>query len=145
MRKDFAKKEFKEKQASTSDAKSAFFFSVAIIIICTASFFIYQYKHHHSYFSFKNLPALSQIKSWFRKGKGELGQGLATVKNLAANKNNTEQEIHFEFYNVLPTMQVSVSQPTDQDSRRIPMTAEDNQEKALTSASPVKTLTSSAH
>lgn len=58
-----------------------------------------------------------RIKTWIAERKNSLHQGIKQVKQLANNKEDEEQEVHFEFYNTLPNMQVKVT-PTVNDSNK---------------------------
>jgi cell division protein FtsN len=80
-----------------------------IIIGAGAGFFVYQYKHEQSLFA----PYFMQMREWIAEHKPHL-QNKLVVKPVVKNKQQAanaheEPEIHFEFYNTLPTMQVNVA------------------------------------
>lgn len=51
---------------------------------------------------------MAQAKTWLAERRSHLRDNLSKVKKIAAD-NNADQEVHFEFYTALPTMQVQVS------------------------------------
>lgn len=47
---------------------------------------------------------LTDVKTWFANRKNKLHNDIEKVKRIAAKKDPSEQQIHFEFYTALPNM-----------------------------------------
>lgn len=121
MTKDYAKKQkLKNKKTRSSGARlgrhvaasSGRSLFLALLLVTLASFFCgialfaYYYKHHTipSYFS--------KVKDWLNikhtASQNSLEKIHQEAKRVVTNKNAEEQPIHFEFYQALPNMQVTV-------------------------------------
>ena len=50
----------------------------------------------------------TRVSDWMHERKTSLNKNIVKVKQLAVNNKTPQQEIHFEFYTVLPNMRIPV-------------------------------------
>ena len=81
---------------------------IGVVLLCGIGFFVYQGKKQWGPSGISDYFA--QIKTWIAERKSRLHQDVTKVKQVVANKSHAEPQIHFEFYNTLPNMQVVVSE-----------------------------------
>jgi cell division protein FtsN len=121
MKKDVERKSYAIKQ--TASAKSTkrrwMLSSLVIITLCAAIIITSQYKKP-SIVSAKLASYSMRIQNWIAERKNHLHQDIIKVQQIAANKNDNDQQIHFEFYTALPNMQVSVADLSARDDRSAP-------------------------
>ncbi len=106
MKKDFAGKRFTVKQTTrTRDRKWRWvvWTAISVLFVCLVGFFPYK----------KTFPLVSsyfvRLKIGIAERKAHLHQETLKAKQIAVKKNEADPEIHFEFYTVLPNMQVTVA------------------------------------
>lgn len=145
MDKDFR---YKNSNANRNVKKRWFLLLIALISVGGgAGFLFYEYTHQQSVLA----PFFARINTWIVDHKTNLQKGLAAkgiIKSNAVSKQDTESQIHFEFYNALPNMQVNVAMAVADDARvssksksfanspnKATMNREDNDEAAGVSAS----------
>jgi hypothetical protein len=76
-----------------------------VILLCATGFFVYKFK--------KPQPLarvlywqIEKVHTWAAERRHHLQNKLVKVKQLVINNNQTKSDIHFEFYTMLPTMQI---------------------------------------
>lgn len=116
MRKDFAKKDFTKQVTHTTEKKWPWTLCIVVMVlfICLAGFFSYNKSPTSSLLS----SYVAHVKTWIAERKARLHHEVVKAKQVVVNKNDSEPEIHFEFYTALPNMQITVSGPfTNEKSR----------------------------
>jgi hypothetical protein len=110
MRRDFTKKNVAMKRTSEfARWLRILLIGVMVLLLTGIIFFAYQYP--------KGGPGSSVIASYSSRithfiaaHKNHLHRNLVKVKQLTMNKNESEPQIHFEFYTALPNMHISASE-----------------------------------
>lgn len=115
MKKHLARKKVSAKRRtlfSTIKSRASIIF-LALLIGGAIVFFI---KHHvktptsePAFFSVYS----EKIKTWLAKRKDKLHQHINAVKQFATKQNEDDADLHFEFYNTLPSKEYSVPISSD--------------------------------
>lgn len=88
-----------------------------IMLALATGFYIWKAKTSDSVSAgFSSLS--KRMHFWLTERKTRLNQNLSQVKQLTANNQNANQEIHFEFYTTLPNMRVPVPQVEKTETTR---------------------------
>ena len=110
MRKDFIKKQYAIKRSWRDRLDLLSWLGIFTIVLIAAFVLVKINKPHMRNFSAFS-SSLTRFTTWIAERKNHLHQGIAKVKQLAENKTDTSEPVHFEFYTTLPNMQVTMSNP----------------------------------
>ncbi len=113
-----AKRKYSPATRSHQKVSRSRFVFIVLVAILMSGFFVFHYRNHLFFIS----PLFSKINQWMENHETHVQTQLAmdhSKKKVAkdklsdTNKSIAETEIHFEFYNTLPTMQVNVPVSTN--------------------------------
>lgn len=90
-------------------ARLRWFFVVSVLVLVAGAVLFLHHANRRPGVPIVINGYIAKIKTWVATRKSRINHGINKVKQLAANKNEAEPEVHFEFYNTLPNMQVTVS------------------------------------
>jgi flagellar basal body-associated protein FliL len=63
----------------------------------------------------------TQMKTWMSERRGHLNKKVAKIKPVKIRQNESEPQIHFEFYTALPNMQVNGSHALAEKDQHPPL------------------------
>lgn len=114
MERNFTKTRLAARRTPSAETRWRLILWIGIIFvaICTILFCSYLYKSK----AIQSIAAnsyVSRVGAWLEERKTHLQNGASkpNVTRLASGQDSAESQIHFEFYNALPSMQVATSDP----------------------------------
>lgn len=129
---DFNQPRFAAKKSSRERASQRMRWVMLIVLLVCAGSGALLYRSRETVLPVVT-ASVDHIKQWLAERKNHLNKGLVKVKKLAAaNKNEAEPQIHFEFYSALPSMQMSAPVAAENTKATPP--------SAIASKTPVKKL-----
>lgn len=114
MERNFTKPRLAARRTPSAETRWRFILWIGIIVaaLITVGFCTYLYKTR-TLQSIASISMFTQMGEWLEARKTHLQSNAPkpVLQQVATEENTTDSQIHFEFYNALPNMQVATADP----------------------------------